>query len=99
MDECVDRHFAETLSGHDVKTEPQMGWAALKNGELLARAEQEFDVFITVGRALPSQQNLAKRKIALHEGQNQSARRLRAFSAGRFCCITKLKPGQIILVG
>jgi len=65
LDECVDRRFAKALSGHSVKTVPQMGWAALKNGELLARADQEFDVFITVDRGLPSQQNLAKRKIAL----------------------------------
>ncbi len=55
LDECIDRHFAETLSGHVVKTVPQMGWAALKNGELLTCAEIEFDVFVTVDRALPSQ--------------------------------------------
>ena len=65
LDECIDRHFAAALPSHAVKTVPQMGWAALKNGELLARAEKDFDAFITVDRALPSQQNLTNRKIAL----------------------------------
>jgi hypothetical protein len=36
------------LSGHFVKTVPQMKWATIKNGELLALAEKESDVFITV---------------------------------------------------
>jgi len=31
-----------------------MGWAGLDNGELLARAEKDFDVFITVDRNLTS---------------------------------------------
>ena len=48
LDECVDRRLAGDIQGHDVKTVPEAGWAALKNGDLLARAEREFDVFITV---------------------------------------------------
>lgn len=35
LDECVDRRLAEHILGHDVKTVPEVGWAALKNGELL----------------------------------------------------------------
>lgn len=42
-----------------------MGWAGLDNGELLARAEKEFDVFITVDRNLTFQQNLPKFDIAV----------------------------------
>jgi hypothetical protein len=60
LDECVDRRFAKELQGHFVKTVPQMGWATIKNGELLALAEKEFDVFITVDRNLSFQQNLSK---------------------------------------
>jgi hypothetical protein len=50
LDECVDRRLAREIVGHDVKTVPELGWAALTNGELLARAAQEFDVFLTVDR-------------------------------------------------
>lgn len=65
LDECVDRRFANELAGHDVKTVPQMGWATTRNGELLALAEQQFDVFVTVDRNLSFQQNLPDFRIAV----------------------------------
>ena len=45
---------------HEVRTVPQMGWAGIKDGQLLELAESEFDVFITVDRNLPFEQNLSK---------------------------------------
>ena len=65
LDECVDRRFAEQILGHDVKTAPEAGWAALKNGELLGRAEHEFDVLITVDRNLPFRQALSRFSLAV----------------------------------
>jgi hypothetical protein len=65
LDECVDRRLAEDILGHDVKTVPEAGWAALKNSELLARAEHEFEVFVTVDRNLPLQQDLSRFSIAV----------------------------------
>ena len=65
LDECVDRRFAKEPQGYFVKTVPQMGWATIKNGELLELAEKEFDVFITVDRNLSFQQNLPKFNIAV----------------------------------
>ena len=65
LDECIDRRLARDLQGHTVKTAPQMGWAGIKNGRLLALAENEFDVFVTVDRNLSFQQHLPKFKIAV----------------------------------
>ncbi len=65
LDECIDRRFAATLSGHDIKTVPQAGWAGVKNGQLMALAEKDYDVFITVDRNLSYQQNLPRYDIAL----------------------------------
>ncbi len=65
LDECIDRRLSGDLPEHEIKTVPQMGWAGIKNGELLTLAEQEFDVFITVDRNLSFQQNLPKFKIAI----------------------------------
>ncbi|MEH2246850.1 hypothetical protein [Nostoc sp.] len=42
-----------------------MGWAGIKDRELLRLAEIEFDVFITVDRNLPFQQNLAVLYLAV----------------------------------
>ena len=65
LDECVDRRFAHDLVGHDVTTVPRRGWAGIKNGDLLALAEREFDAFVTVDRKLASQQDLRKFRIAV----------------------------------
>ena len=65
LDECIDRRLARDLQGHTVKTAPQMGWAGIKNGRLLALAENEFEVFVTVDRNLSFQQHLPKFKIAV----------------------------------
>jgi hypothetical protein len=76
LDECIDRRLAKELEGHEVKTVPQMGWAGIKNGELLTLAEKEFDVFITVDRNLSFQQNLPKFNTAvlvLHAFSNRLA--------------------------
>ena len=74
LDECVDRRFGKELQGHFVMTVPQMGWATIKNGELLVLAEKEFDVFITVDRNLSFQQNLNKFNIAVLVLRAQSNR-------------------------
>ncbi len=63
LDECIDRKFAQEFVGYEIKTVPQMGWAGIKNGQLLA--EGEFDVFITVDRNLSFQQNLSQFNIAV----------------------------------
>ena len=42
-----------------------MGWAGLRNGELLDRAEDLFDVFVTADKNLRYQQNLSGRKLAI----------------------------------
>jgi hypothetical protein len=65
LDECVDWRLSRSIVGHDVKTARQMGWSAIKNGELLALASQAFDVFVTVDRNLSFQQNLATRSISV----------------------------------
>jgi hypothetical protein len=65
LDECVDWRLSRSIVGHDVKTARQMGWSAVKNGELLALASLAFDVFVTVDRNLSFQQTLATRSISV----------------------------------
>ena len=42
-----------------------MGWASKRNGELLALAEGQFDVFLTAHRNLSYQQDLSSFDIAI----------------------------------
>lgn len=65
LDECIDRRLDRDIAGHDVKTVPQMGWAGIKNGDLLTLAEKQFEVFVTVDRNLSFQQNLPNYNIAV----------------------------------
>jgi len=65
LDECVDRRLAKELTGYDVQTVPEAGWASTKNGELLGLAQAEFDVFITTDRNLMFQQDLPKYDMAV----------------------------------
>ena len=63
LDECVDRRLARDLADHSVITVPRPRLAGIKNGDLLALAEKEYDVFITVDRNISTQQDLTKFKI------------------------------------
>ena len=65
LDECVPKRLARCLAGHTVNTVPQMGWATIKNGRLLALSEGHFDVFLTVDRNLSFQQHMPKFQIAV----------------------------------
>ncbi|MEO8326179.1 MAG: DUF5615 family PIN-like protein [Nitrospirota bacterium] len=58
LDECIDRRLAKEIEGHEVVTVPQAGWAGIKTGALLALAQQQFDVLVTVDRNLSFHQNL-----------------------------------------
>ena len=42
-----------------------MGWTGVTNGELLARAELEFDVLVTADQQLTRQQKLQSRHLAI----------------------------------
>jgi hypothetical protein len=65
LDECVNRRIVRHIAGHDVKTARQMGWTSVKNGALLKLCEAQFDVFVTIDKHLPQQQNLASFDLAI----------------------------------
>ncbi len=59
LDENLPRLLNRDLQGLAVHTVAEMGWAGVKNGELLRLAAAEFDVFLTADRSLPHQQTLS----------------------------------------
>ena len=65
LDECLPRRLKRDLVGHQARTVPEMGWASKENGELLALAEPEFDVFLTVDRNLSFQQDINRFDITV----------------------------------
>jgi hypothetical protein len=66
LDENIPRPLRGILTGHDVRTVPEMGWAGYLNGRLLDEAEKAgFEAFITGDQNFAFQQNLAGRNIAV----------------------------------
>ncbi|MBE9111129.1 DUF5615 family PIN-like protein [Nodosilinea sp. LEGE 07298] len=101
LDECIDRRLARDLIGYEVKTVPQMGWAGIKNGQLLALVEENFDVFITVDRNLAFQQNLPQFRIAVIVLQARSNRLadLKPLVPEILAVVPTAQKGQAMLVG
>lgn len=56
FDECVPWPLHALLPEHECRTAQQMKWKRIKNGELLALAEAQFDVFLTCDQNLRYQQ-------------------------------------------
>jgi Domain of unknown function (DUF5615) len=65
LDESVSRLFKLRLPQLNISTVQELGWAGVRNGELLRRAEELFDVFVTADQNLRFQQNLSGRKLAI----------------------------------
>lgn len=65
LDENLPRRLGQLLAGHETRTVARMGWAGVKNGQLLTLAQGQFDIFLTMDQGLPYQQNLDKYEIAV----------------------------------
>jgi hypothetical protein len=65
FDQGTPAPMRRLLAGHVVTTANELGWSALKNGELLAAAEGEgFELFVTTDTNLKYQQNLSGEELA-----------------------------------
>jgi predicted nuclease of predicted toxin-antitoxin system len=66
LDENLPHRLRQKLGSHEVFTVSYLGWAGLKNGELLKAAEDDgFGVFITGDQTISYEQNFAGRRIAV----------------------------------
>jgi len=101
LDECVDWRLARDIVGHEVKTARQMAWTTIQNGALLTLASQQFDVFVTVDRNLPFQQNLNSFSIAVVALIAKSNRLtdLKPLIPRLLTAIETARPGAATLVG
>ena len=67
LDENVPKPLMEWLLGHEITSVQNEGWSGIRNGELISRIDQFFDLFITADKNLRYQQNLRNRHIAILE--------------------------------
>lgn len=101
LDECVDTRLISHLIGFDARTVHEQRWAGFTNGKLLALAQSEFDVFLTVDRNLAFQQPLPKFSIAvvvMHSRSNRITELLKLIPEPMVVTPTA-KPGVVTHVG
>ena len=94
FDQGVPAPLREHLAGHEVRTAYELGWSALQNGELLARAETQFEALVTTDRNLKSQQNLSGRKLAILVLPTTSWPVLQRMLQPVVQALSSLKPGE-----
>lgn len=76
LDECVPWPMHRLLAEHTCTSVQAQGWSGIRNGDLLQRAEGEFDLFITSDQNIRYQQNLTGRTIAILELSTNDLRRI-----------------------
>lgn len=96
FDECVPRPLMAHLSGHQIRTAQEMGWGRKTNGELLALAEPQFDVFVTTDQNLQHQQNLRGRALAILVLSTNTLSVLRCKHNEIAAALASIQPGQYV---
>jgi hypothetical protein len=93
--------LAASLATVDVRTVADQGWLGISNGQLLALAAAEFDVFVTIDRNLSFQQNFPQFDIAviLLRAKTNRIVDLVALVPELVSVIPNAKPGVVTSIG
>lgn len=100
FDEDVPRPLRRDLPGFEIRTVVEAGWSGVKNGELLRRADEVFDVFLTADRNLAFQQNLSKVRLGVVVLAIGSTKLddLRAIAGRIAAALEEIRPGQLVRI-
>ena len=76
------------------------GWDGLTNGQLLAEAEKQFDLFLTGDRNLRFQQNIGKLKLAVIVLEVRSTRLIDTLQLIPLVltALKTIRPGQVLRI-
>lgn len=96
LDACTPCPLRGFLSGHSVSTAQEMGWGALKNGDLLRQAEGQFEAFISTDQNLKYQQRVVGRKLAILVLPTNDWPTIRSKGAEIAERVATLKPGDFV---
>ena len=101
LDENLPLDFAAEFHGHTVSSVRGLGWSGIQNGELMRRAANVCEVFVTMDRNLPHQQNVSALPFGVIVLQAYSNRLvdLRPVAAELLSAILRAKPGELQRVG
>jgi hypothetical protein len=94
------RPLRRDLPGFDIQTVVEAGWSGIKNGDLLRRAEEAFDAFLTADRNLQYQQNTSRLRLGIVVLAARSTKLddLRPHAVAISEALATVQPGQLLQV-
>ena len=101
VDQCLPRHLATELTGHEATTVRAQRWLGLRNGVLLrAAVDAGFEVFITNDSSIEFQQNVKRIGIAVIAlvGFRNRIQDLRPVIPRILEELATIKPGQLVTI-
>lgn len=98
LDECTPHVLKQRLPGFQMTTVQELGWAGITNGELLALAKEQFDVFITTDKNLRFQQNLSEMRMAIIELPTNRVPIVAALAPAVETALENISPGDFIQI-
>ena len=102
IDECLNWRLGRALTGHYAVSVQRMGWSGIKNGQLLALAEQDqFNVFLTGDRNLTFQQSTTRFHVSVVvlEADGIQLQHTLPLMPKVLALLSALRPGQVMRVG
>lgn len=94
FDQGTPAPLRRVLAEHHVSIAFELGWSTLENGELLERAEGQFDLLITTDQNLRYQQNLAGRRLAILVLPTTNWLEIRKHPSEVLAAVNAVKPGE-----
>lgn len=98
LDENLPRGLQRILAAHEVISVQKAGYAGIENGDLLAKLEGIYDLFITADKNLRHQQNLAGRRLALVELPTNRWPVLRQMGPQIVQAVDRCQPGSYTVI-
>ena len=101
LDEHLPIGLAAEFPGHPVQSVSGRGWSGIKNGELLARMNGQYDALVTMDRSIEFQQRIATLRFGIVPVRARSNRMqdLMPLVPSIRSALDTLKPGRICRVG
>ena len=101
LDENLPHDLILELGGHEVVTVQGLGWAGIKNGELLRRAAGQVDAFLTMDRKLEHEHDLSALSfgVVVIRARSNRMQDLRPLIETITAALARIEPGKIEHVG